>query len=149
MRTIKRDIVGAYIFSTENRLLLGINKKGGAYSGMCVVPGGGVDDGETKEEALAREILEETGIDISDSEVMFFEQDSGSSNKTLRDTGEEVFVEMIFYKYIINLNKSFNDIDLKFEDDFGPADWYSSEDVGLLKLSPPTETALRKMKFLK
>ena len=69
MRTIQRDIVGGFIFSADGKLLLGKNRKGGVYEGLFVVPGGGVDTGETKPQALRREMLEETGIDIATATV--------------------------------------------------------------------------------
>ena len=97
MRTIHRDIVGGFIFSNDGKLLLGKNRKGGVYEGSFVVPGGGVDDGETREAALRREMLEETGIDIQTATIQPFNQSSGEHEKTLHETGERVFVKMKFY----------------------------------------------------
>lgn len=39
------------------------------------LPGGKVNDGETLIEGLIREVLEETGIDISLEEIIFFKSD--------------------------------------------------------------------------
>lgn len=66
MRRIKRDIVGAVLISADNKVLLDRTdlKAGGVYSGCWVIPGGGVDDGETLEEVLIREVKEETHLDI-------------------------------------------------------------------------------------
>ena len=69
MRTIHRDIVGGFIFSKDNKLLLGKNRKGGVYEGSFVVPGGGIEEGETKEIALQREMKEETGIDTNNASI--------------------------------------------------------------------------------
>lgn len=69
MRTIQRDIAGALLFSNDGRVLIGKNVKGGVYEDLWVVPGGGIDEGETKEDAVKREILEEVGIDISDAVI--------------------------------------------------------------------------------
>ena len=57
MRTIYRDIVGGFIFSKDAKLLLGKNRKGGVYEGCYLVPGGGVEEGETNEAALEREMM--------------------------------------------------------------------------------------------
>jgi len=64
MRTIYRDIVGAFIFSKDGYTLHGKSTRG-TYDGCWIVPGGGIEDGESKEEAGNREILEEVGLDIS------------------------------------------------------------------------------------
>ena len=94
MRTIDRDIVGAFIFSKDDQILLG---KGGVYPGKWIVPGGGIEPGETKLAALKREILEETGIDISGDKVEALKEVlEGESQKTLRDSGERVLVKMRF-----------------------------------------------------
>src|SRR3990167_1019390 len=136
MRTIQRDIVGAFIFSQDNKALLG---KTAAYEGLWVVPGGGIEEDETKLQALIRETLEETGIHIGKAKITPFEEvHAGESEKILRGTGERVLVKMNFYDFKILLAKSADEIKLKTEDDFTEATWFSKEELQKLKLSPPT-----------
>lgn len=47
------------------RVLL-VKQTGGPYAGAWLLPGGGVDDGESVEEGLRREMREETGCDLLD-----------------------------------------------------------------------------------
>src|ERR1035438_1688422 len=99
MRTITRDIVGALIISSDNKILLGkhATKTSGVYCDYWVVPGGGIEEGETKLQALQREMLEDTGIDIRPFEPILIDDDThGESEKTLKDTGERVLVKMNF-----------------------------------------------------
>lgn len=142
MRTVHRDIVGGYIFSKDGKLLLGKNRNGGVYEGAFVVPGGGVDQGETKEIALHREILEETGIDINKAKITFLYQSSGESEKTLRDTNERVFVEMDFYDYRIDLVQNSNKVALKTEDDWLEPRWFKIDELKKENLSEPTHNTL-------
>jgi len=142
MRTIHRDIVGGFIFSKDGKFLLGKNRKGGVYEGSFVVPGGGVDEGETKELALRREMLEETGIDIHEATVTELYQSSGAHEKTLRDTGERVFVEMDFYNYRIDLGQSAAEVVLKTEDDWYEPRWFEIDELSGTNLSEPTRNTL-------
>lgn len=149
MRTIQRKIVGAFIFSNDNKLLLGKSVKGGVYPDCWIVPGGGVEPDETKVEAVKREILEETGIDISSAKIEQIEGAlSGQSEKTLRETGEKVLVEMKFYNYKVMLNELAHSVTLKHEDDFIEAEWFGLGELKSLKLSPPTTTTLQKLGYL-
>ena len=142
MRTIHRDIVGGFIFSKEGKLLLGKNRKGGVYEGQYVVPGGGVDEGETKESALRREMIEEIGLDINNVEVLPLNTASGEHEKTLRDTGERVFVKMDFYNYRINLSENACDVVIKTDDDWYEPRWFELDSLKEVNLSQPTYNTL-------
>jgi 8-oxo-dGTP pyrophosphatase MutT (NUDIX family) len=149
MRTIERDIVGAFIFSSDKKVLLGNNKKGGVYQDQLVVPGGGIEEGEPKLDALKREILEETGIDISDAVVTEIDKVSvGESEKTLRDTGERVLVKMRFHDFKVQLHDISSQVELKFEDDYEAAKWYTPDDLAGLEMSPATKETLQKLGFI-
>lgn len=149
MRTIERDIVGAFIFSAENKVLLGHNKKGGVYQNQLVVPGGGIEDGESKLEAIKRETLEETGIDISDAVITEIDGSSaGESEKTLKDTGERVLVKMNFHDFKIQLKTDSNETKLSFEDDYAEAKWYTPEELTEAEIGPATRTTLQKLNFI-
>lgn len=148
MRTIERDIVGAFILSSDEKILLGRNKKGGVYQDQLVVPGGGVDEGESKLDALKREILEETGIDTMSAIITELDGISvGESEKTLKDTDERVLVKMCFYDFKIRLNDSSQQVRLTFEDDYADAAWYTPEELAKVetKIGPATKATLHKL----
>jgi nucleoside triphosphatase len=140
MRTIERDIVGVFVFSSDNKVLLGLAdpKAGGPYAGEWVVPGGGVDEGETKEQAARRELLEETGVDLSPYEVKFIDEiDSDTREKTLRGTGERVAVDMHFNTFEAHIDKPAAEIATKPNDEFAELKWFDIADLPKIKM-PPT-----------
>lgn len=149
MRIITRDIVGAIIFSNDEHVLIGKNKKGGVYDDLWVVPGGGIDDSETKEEAVRREIREEVGIDIDRGTVSLLpEIRTGTTEKTLRDTGERVLVEMTFYNFKVDIDLPASQIDIKLEDDFGHAEWVAYDDLANRSYPPSVENLLKSLGLL-
>lgn len=146
MRTIKRDIVGAFIFSSDDKLLLG---KAGVYAGSWAIPGGGIDEGESKLDALKREVFEEIGIDINDEHIEPIKGALiGKSEKTLRDTGERVLVDMKFYNYAVRLKDPAEKIKIKAEDDFTDVWWAPISKLKDLPLTPPSITTLQKLGYL-
>ena len=149
MRTIERDIVGAFIFSSEGKVLLGHNKKGGVYQDQLVVPGGGIEGDESKQDALHRELLEETGIDISDAVITEIDGKSvEESEKTLRESGERVIVKMNFYDFKVQLNTSAQETQLTFEDDYGDATWLTADVLASAAIGPATRSTLQKLNFI-
>lgn len=150
MRTIQRDIVGAFIFSADNKLLLGKSIKGGVYPDAWIVPGGGVEPDESKIDAIRRETLEETGLDITNAHIEVIDGAlTGQSEKTLRDTGETVIVDMKFYNYKVTLSETSDSIQLLHEDDFIQARWFGIDELESLTMSPPTVITLKKMNLIK
>lgn len=53
--------VGAVVFGSKGILLVRRDKEPG--KGLWSIPGGGVEIGETQEQALVREVFEETGVE--------------------------------------------------------------------------------------
>ena len=63
--------VGALIFNPEGKILLIKSHK---WRGKYVIPGGHIELGERMEDALKREIKEETGFDIHDIKFICFQE---------------------------------------------------------------------------
>jgi nucleoside triphosphatase len=63
MKKYPEPTVGAVIFNEKGKILLCKSKK---WNNKYVIPGGHIEIGEGMEEALKREILEETGLVIYD-----------------------------------------------------------------------------------
>lgn len=116
---------------------------------MLVIPGGGIEEGETQLEAVKREILEETGLDISNAVIEQLQYVStGESEKTLKETNEVVLVKMEFYDFVVRLDQNSTDITLVFEDDFGDAEWYAANELQNLRVGSSTILTLQKLGFL-
>lgn len=146
MRTIERDIVGAFIFSSDEQLLLGKNIEGGVYQDKWLVPGGGINPGEPPRDALTREVREEVGIDIADARITPLEGVSyGQSEKRLRDTGEVVTVKMTFHDFVVRLLTDAKNTRINTDDDLSHAQWFAIEELGSLELAPGTSNTLKRL----
>jgi 8-oxo-dGTP pyrophosphatase MutT (NUDIX family) len=149
MRTIHRDIVGIFLFSNDDCLLLGKSRKGGVYSDLWIVPGGGVEEGETKLEALKRETVEEVGIDISGFKTELLDEVlDGESQKVLRDTGEKVLVKMTFHDFLVKADKPSKDIEITCDDDLSEAKWHHISELKNLNIAGPTKTVIKSLGYL-
>ncbi|KAF3363058.1 hypothetical protein PHSC3_000394 [Chlamydiales bacterium STE3] len=67
----KKTRIGAYGVCQKNNALLLVPKKSGPYKGQLDLPGGGLEFGETPEETLQREFIEETASGFSQSRLLF------------------------------------------------------------------------------
>ena len=150
MREIERDIVTGVIISQDSKILMGKGNPGSVYKNCWLIPGGGVDDGETKNPTLIRETLEEAGLDLSEYEAKLVEDSAtGESEKTLTETGEKVLVHMHFYTYRVNIPKAAVDIKAQAGDDLIEIECISISELKNYKLSPPSENLFKKLGCLK
>jgi nucleoside triphosphatase len=67
----QRPTVGAIILNPNNEVLLVKSHK---WKGKYVIPGGHIELGERVEDALRREVREETGLGIYDIEFVCFQE---------------------------------------------------------------------------
>lgn len=151
MRTIERDIVAALIFSRDGKLLLGkMDPATSVYPGCWVIPGGGVESGESKTAALRREILEETGIDITSYRAILVDDTAkGESEKNLKDNGERVRVKMNFFDFRVDIHdKSAQELGNDPTDELLQLAWVDLRDVANYRLSQPTLNLLNKLRLI-
>jgi len=66
-----RQAARAIIIENNKILLMQRNKNGNEYYTLV---GGGVKQGETQEEAVKREVKEETGLDVTSTQLAFIEE---------------------------------------------------------------------------
>ena len=148
LRQIERDIVGAVIVSADGKLLLGKNRAGGVYEGMLTVPGGGIEPGEDATAALHREVLEETGIDLTHATVEQVATTTDGSEKTLPDTGERVWAAMTFHNYVVTLDVPASDVTLAAGSDFAQARWFTRHELASQQLAPTVAQLLATRGYL-
>lgn len=148
MRTVERDVVGGFIFSSDNKVLLGKNRKGGVYENHFSVPGGGIEPDETQRAALRREMLEETGLDVDTADVTPINISNGEHEKTLRTTGERVYMVMTFYDFKVQLHEPAEQVEVTAEDDWGSPEWFTADQLENVSVSGPTKNTLQKIGFI-
>jgi nucleoside triphosphatase len=94
--------VGAVIFNPENKILLCKSHK---WDNKYVIPGGHIELGEKMEEALKREVLEETGVEIFDIKLIGVKESIFSD--TFHEKKHFIFIDYTCKtdSYIVTLNE--------------------------------------------
>lgn len=82
--------VGALIFNPDNKILLCKSHK---WHNKYIIPGGHIELGEKMEEALKREILEETGLDIYDIQLISIKE--SVYNKAFHEKKHFIFIDYV------------------------------------------------------
>lgn len=87
------EAAGIAYFTEDGKLLLMRRAQtAGDHAGEWALPAGGVEPGETPEQAAAREFYEETGFELGDSlggSVSFIDEDTGMRFTAFQVVGEE------------------------------------------------------------
>lgn len=151
MREIHRTIVSALLFSKDGKLLMGLkdSTKGGVYPDAWHIPGGGVEEGETLEQALEREVQEEIGLSFDGCTVVpLTVKRNGVSEKTLKETGEQVLCHMEFNYFEVHLPVNADEIVLTLTDDLVEANWFSKDELLSVEQIPGGREFFAKMGYL-
>ncbi|OCL26572.1 ADP-ribose pyrophosphatase [Orenia metallireducens] len=110
--------VGAIIFNPDNKILLCKSHK---WDNKYVIPGGHIELGESMEDALKREILEETGLEIYDIKLISLKESIYSDN--FHKQKHFIFIDYICKtdSYSVTLNEEaqeYNWVDLDEIDNY-------------------------------
>jgi len=139
--------LGIYgIIIKGNKILL-IDKKGGPYDGKLDLPGGSMEFGETPEETLKREILEETGLEIKKYELFNANSvlvDWYRENETIKVHHTGIFYKILDYK---NEIKNIIEIDKQNDDSLG-ANFHNIDELKKEELSEITLLMLEKIGYI-
>ena len=131
-----RVAVGGVVIKEDRVLLV---RRGKAPSeGEWAIPGGSVELGETLQEAVRREILEETGISIRVGEPIHIFDD------VRRDEAGHIR----FHYVILDFSGEFLSGEIKAADDARDARWVSSAEFSQLNINSNTIKLMKKLRFL-
>lgn len=138
--------LGAYgLVIKDNKILL-IKKVTGPYDGKLDLPGGTIEFGERPENALKREFLEETGIEIK--KYTLYDSDSVSFEWLYKEKNIKFHHIGIFYKIeeYTNTIKNKIEIDNQNDDSMG-AEFYNISQLNKKDLSAIAILELEKLGY--
>jgi len=124
--------VGAAIFNDANQVLLVRTQK---WSGLWGIPGGKTKYGETSDDALRREIKEETDLDISGIEFVLV-QDCIHSKEFYREA------HFVLLNYTCRVRGK---ADVKLNEEAQEFCWISVQEALAMKLNQPTRVLLEQI----
>ncbi len=140
MKIVKGKHIGVYGIIIKNQKIALIKKARGGYKGKLDLPGGSMEYGESAEETLRRELMEEAGVLVNNA---FLDDVFTTTIKwqMTDNTIEDLYHIGIIYKvndFSNELKKEADNID-----SLG-ADWYSFEELKSLELSPFANLVIKK-----
>lgn len=129
----RRIIVSTLIKCKDKYLFIKQNKEGGAYQDCLHIVGGGLEENETLEEAIKREVMEEVHIELN--EVIPFDFDSD----ILMYKGE--MTQLIFLRFTSEIQEftGYPDSDAK------EIIWLSKEEILKYKHNEPSMRFFKKL----
>lgn len=134
--------MGAIIQNDEGEvLLLKMANDKGVYPRQWGLVGGGMDEIETMEEALRREVREETSLEICDVAPFRFADDR--QMKLMKDGNREE-VYMIYLVFDAKLAGG----ELRLNEEWSEARWVDTSELSEFDLNPPTWETFREKRWV-
>lgn len=124
--------VGAIIFNPDNKILLCKSHK---WNNKYVIPGGHIELGEKMEDALKREIFEETGLDIYDIRLISLKESVFSDTFHMGR-------HFIFIDYICRTNS----YDVILNDEAEEYEWVDLKEINNYELGGFVESLLMELR---
>jgi mutator protein MutT len=110
------------ILISQGKILLGKRKHDRLYPDIWDIFGGHIEEGETKEETLRRELEEEIGIIVKDFEFL----------ETYEDKDPTYGIDYVHHIFLIHLWEG--DPENKVPSEHERIAWFSKEETGNLKM---------------
>lgn len=124
--------VGAIVLREDEVLLI---RRGSApQKGLWSLPGGGLELGESLDQAIQREVLEETGLEVR---VLEF---AGVFERITKDDGEAVQYHYVLLDYLCEIVGGA----LAAGDDAADAEWVNRAAIGDRSLTPGLKDVIEK-----
>lgn len=148
LRIINQLLVSAVIESRDGKILMGQKPPHpqAVYPDAWHIPGGGIDDGETEEQAIRREVAEETGIN-DPNVALLDDKGRGEAVRTLK-SGEKVLCKMEFHVYRIQLGTDADATQLNGGDDLTNLTWFAKDELSTVNLTPPSVTLFKRLGYM-
>lgn len=150
MRRIFREIVCAVITTSDQKVFLARKdpEKGGVFADKWQLPGGGVETGETHEEALIRELEEEVGIKPRRRELYLVDSEGSGENEKTLENGERIISVMKFYVYRLDLTEKSTDVKIRLGAELSSYQWFDPSELEKLELVPAGVPLFRRIGLL-
>src|SRR5258708_31646039 len=147
MKTVKRHIASAALISKDGKIFMAFKNtdRKRVYADCWHIPGGGVEEGETEDAAVVREVREEVGLDISDAPKKKTPLSYIGVSQKETCEGEMVEVEMTFAPFIVRLPQMSNDVVIHLNEEFREYRWIDKDALHTVKLTPPSEALFREL----
>ena len=134
-------VVGILRNARGDTLLCRMPEDRGVFPGEWGLPGGGVEPGETLEQALRREIREELGLELGEVAPLFFSE--GTHRKLFPD-GQRREIQMIFLLFECRAEPG----EIRLSPEFDAFAWVSRADLASYALNTATVATFRRLGLL-